>query len=382
MQSENHQLQETGSYEIDSLISTILWHKQSQQGDRIFISDWKGRLHILRSFEPGSRLKPLVSNKELIDCPILSMDINRSKEAGSNDQLIIGTAEGILGIYHVELEKLQVIGQDREKRSIAKVISIQDSPLIFTFSWEGFMTIWNSSEKECQFVHPLKANLITAEYVHPYIAILFGNNEIAFIDVVTYSQGSSIKRKPIGYNEPIRSMAFYGKNIEYLAFGDIYGGIKVLKRKSDKEDLKGLSLIYSNKTLIDCDYDAVFSYKAHCTKIPQEVKEKHMLNPKIDRVVFPVKALDFNPRNPTIVASAGGDWSIYIADIDSEKGNQNNSYIKNSKVCPFTGQFTHLKYNEEGKALITVEKDGQDVNFKETDVSKLRSTVRLLKFLQ
>ncbi|RZK89856.1 MAG: hypothetical protein EOO98_09520 [Pedobacter sp.] len=182
MQSGSPNLQETGSYEIEGLVSSIILQKQNQQGDRIFISDWNGKIHILRSVEPGSKLKPLVINQELTKCPILSMDINRDERV-LNNQLIIGTAEGQIAIYHVELEKFQEIGQDKEKRPIAKVISIEKKPLIFSFSWEKVMIVWDSSSREDQYVHALKANFIAAEYVHPYIAILFGNNEIAFIDV-------------------------------------------------------------------------------------------------------------------------------------------------------------------------------------------------------
>jgi len=93
--------------------------------------------------------------------------------------------------------------------------------------------------------------------------------------------------------------------------------------------------------------------------------------------------LSFNPKNASILASAGGEGSIYIADIDQEIGKENRSFMKNSRESEFfAGKFTHLKYNEEGKLLITVEKEEQEFDPKNIDPVSLKSTVRLLKFLQ
>jgi len=372
MYSSENILKEKDSYEIESRISNIILQKQSYQSERVIISDWNGSIHILRNHD-GSRLQKIM-NKKLFDSPILGMDENRSKGI-SSDELFIGTGDGKLKCYDAKNDRLIDFGEDPEKRPVVKIIST-DSRL-FTFTWEKAMLYWDITSKECIFKDKLTANFITAEYSDPFIIILFGNNTIAFINVNTYRQASPLRYKKIGDNSELTKSISCYKTIDYLALGDINGGIKVLQRKK-KENGSNFELL-SDKDQLSEDFTFIFVIKAHVVKIPQIIKTSSLdLNKDVE---FPVNAIEFHPTNPQHILSAGGDYSINLIDIETENGSKFKKYTSQDSEILFTKPFTHLKLFSKGVSFITAEQNSDYYNLDKDNLKNSPKTViRLFSF--
>lgn len=351
-------LEEKDTYDIQSRISNIFLQKQPQC-ERVILSDWSGTIHILR-FQ-GQRLQKMLT-KKLCDSPILGMDENRSKE--SSDELFLGTGDGKLLCFDAKTQTITNIGEDPDKRPIVKIIST--GTRLFTFTWKKAMLYWDVIKKECTYKDTLTENFIAAEFADSFIIILFGNNSIAFLNVDTYRKGSPLRYKKIGYEELTKSISCFNKKIDNIALGDINGGVKILQRRK-KENDAGFNML-SDKDQLTEDFDLIFVIKSHIIKMP--------LDQKLITVEFPVNAVEFKPKDPKTILSAGGDYSINMIKIETEYGKRVNKYVSRDSERIFTKPFTHLKFFADGINLLTAEinPDYYDITGKQ----EMKSTVRLL----
>ena len=359
--------EQIGCYEIGDIVSNVVWHKQKQQADRIYLGDWSGNLHFLRL--ANSRLTQLKNKEKIMENPILSIDRKKGKDQSNPDTLLVGSGNGELSYYDIVTQKLLNICTDNENRPLAKVISIQDCNRIFSFTWNRTMLVCDDNSGKT-YNHKLQENYITAEYAHPYIVVIFGDNSIAFINVTNYGMGSAIKRKPIGFTKPIKTLTLYNNSIEYMALGDIFGNIKILKLNPS---LANENFYNVTDQLIDKDYSVLFEYQAHVHCIDSEEDDKDLT------VLFPVHGVDFDHRDPNIVFTAGGDKAIVMTNVEKENGKKIRLYNHSNPDSRFTRPIKQLKWNDDGKALLTVESDDLFPRMDSSEDYSVKTIVRVLK---
>ena len=361
------------SFNIGDRISGLLL-EDKETSDRVFVSDWSGTLQILK-FEKQTGPDPKVLRKykkENSSNAILSIDKNHSTDGPQNDKILIGESDGSLDCYHLELNKCVSIGKDNYGRPISKVFSVEGSNRIFSFSWDRVMQTWDSREKTQLYTTKLPENFITAEYLHPYIVAVFGNNSIAFINVETYSSGNSIRAKQIGHDELIRSIALTD-SLNHIAFGDIAGTVKVLKKNIASS---GLGSYSTKDSLVDEDYSCIFEGRAHSFISPNRSSE-------YSKALFPANALDFHPKIANTVFSAGGDGYIFGIDYEDEKGCKQNEFKIKGIHNTFQNPISHLKFNrKDGRSLLVAETQEKCFDlFNDNFNDKPLSTIRMLEMM-
>ena len=355
-------------HNVDDRISGLILEDKGTS-DRVFVSDWSGKLQILK-FEKEAGPDPKVLRtyqKEDSSASILSIDRNKSTSGPRNEQILIGGSDGHLDCYHADINKTTNISEDNAGRPISKVISVEDSTRIFSFSWDKTMHIWDSRDKDLKYFQNLPENFITAEYLHPYIVLVLGNNSIAFISVEKYNNGEAIKPKLIGNDELVRSIAL-SDSLKHIAIGDVTGTIKIME-KEDSVDLNSYSV---KGSLLDDGYPCQFKVEAHNLKTE---------NSKYNKVLFPVNAIDFRPKT-NVLFSAGGDGYVRAINYEDEVVTKQNIFKVKGNAQNFQNPITHLKFHNDGTSLLVAETQEVCYNlFDENFSDKPNSTIRMLQLI-
>ncbi len=306
-------------------IACLSWGKD-EIPDVLLCSTWNGYVYLyyVTPRHPGAELTIVDNTYEAysrsMEIPCISLAWQHSAK-----KIITGSIDGTISSMDINASGIQTIGKHDD--AVKGVYYIEELNLICSLSYDKTLKFWDMRMSGPASDWNFGAKVVCSDFLYPHFAVGLSNEKLLFFDVMhdLPSVFRDLDRhcigSPLGSNSPLSTIAISKENKVGIATYDGRSNLSKFERRND--GTTGL--------------ENIVTFKAHKIDPGQNGNTSNL------KILYPIHAVGFHPRNRNTYFTAGGDGCVNIWDIPA----RNKQAYWTCTNAPITA----AKYSPNGKLL-------------------------------